>query len=230
MGIFDRVGLPERPEPTPIKTVQSGIKTAGIGDKTALNDRLNDPANWKGTDDDNWLMRWRIYIKHWFAFSNKSPQGITASFLFFPLMWFFPLTVWFTGFSWWYLFPIAIIPVARKWRKKPKVIWGRKWGGYWRWEHTGDLADDFTATDDARIHDVDESDYYLSRIQPWCRASIIIFWPLCIVGHFYQDRFDVGTVGGPKPEEKAEIYFYRGWHFDKDLIFWGDGAAGPNFK
>ena len=74
----------------------------GIADRTALPARLLDPANWKGTDDDNRWMRWRIKVKHWFAFSSLSPKGLAWSFVILPLYW---INI-----------PIFIIPVARKWR------------------------------------------------------------------------------------------------------------------
>jgi hypothetical protein len=202
----------------------------GIGDKTALSARLNDPATWKGTDDDVWYMRWRIRIKAWFAFSHRSPEGIAFSFVFFPLTYLMPFTIWFTGWSWWYLFPSIVIPVTRKWRMKPKVLWGKKWGGYWRWESVGNLPDGSTATDDPRNFDSMETDFYLSRIQPWTRGAIIIFWPLCGVVHFFPKKEDVGTPDRLMHRRESEWYFYRGWHFDDDLTFWGDGAAGPNFK
>lgn len=184
----------------------------GIFDKTALTDRLNDPDNWKGTDDDTPLMRWRIRIKHWFAFSNRSEKGITASFVFFPFLWVFPFTIWFTGWSWWYLFPIAIIPVARKWRKKPKVLWAKKWGGMWRWESLGDAPEQWTTENNPKNFDMIDGDLYFSRVQNKTDACIAIIWPLLVVVHW------------------KKIFFYRGWHFDDDLIYWGDGAGGPNIK
>jgi hypothetical protein len=41
---------------------------------SALPERLQDPANWKGTDDDNWLMRWRLSRKGWFAYGPRATQ------------------------------------------------------------------------------------------------------------------------------------------------------------
>lgn len=202
----------------------------GILDSTALDNRLNDPANWKGTDDDTWLMRWRIKIKAWFAFSSRSPKGLAFSFVFFPLIYLAPFTIWFTGRSWWYLLPVAIIPVFRKWRLTPKILWAKKWGGYWRWEDSGDGPDIRTHVDDPHQLDV-PAGYYLSRIQEWSRASVILFWPFCLVVHVFPYREDVGDpVSGRDPKQDAEIFFYRGWHYDDDCTFWGDGAAGPNFK
>lgn len=205
------------------------IQKSGIGDKTALTDRLNDPNNWIGTDDDNPWMRWRIKIKAWFAFSDKSPQGLGASFVFFPFTYLFPFTVWFTGLSWWYLFPIAVIPVARKWRSTPKILWAKKWGGYWRWEHVGNDSDESTARDNPKESSMPPG-FYISRIQPWTRACVILFWPFCVVAWFYPNKEGMGTPYGVSAIKDSEIGFYRGWHYDDDGIFWGDGAGGPNFK
>lgn len=220
----------------------------GILDRSSLNDRLNNPDNWKGTDDDVWYMRWCLKIKCWFAFSNRSPEGIAFSFVIFPFMYLFPFTVWFTGWSWWYLLPVAIIPVMRKWRVKPKILWAWKWGGFWRWETASEMRDGLLYVVGTNISLTNDHDgfssqpdptqslinfddaMYLSRIQPWSRMSMILFWPLCVAVTFFPHERNVGTPYGLKHQENSEIYFYRGWHFDDDLVFWGDGGAGPHFK
>lgn len=40
--------------------------------KDALPERLQDPKNWIGTDDDVWYMRWRIPLKGLFAYGPRS--------------------------------------------------------------------------------------------------------------------------------------------------------------
>lgn len=42
--------------------------------KSALPERLQDPANWKGTDDDVWYMRWRIPLKGLFAYGPRATE------------------------------------------------------------------------------------------------------------------------------------------------------------
>lgn len=201
------LGPRETSLPEPSHGGSSGVISArGIGDQTPLNDRLNDPSNWKGTDDDVWYMRWRIAIKSWFAFSNKSPEGLAWSLVLFPGTYLLPFTIWFTGWSWWYLFPIAVIPVTRKWRDRPKVILSFKWGGQYRWESMGDEPDVETNTIiGGKLH----PNHYFSRIQDRCKGLVAVVWPLCFFFHW------------------GKIFLYRGWHFDDDLIFWGDGGAGP---
>lgn len=39
----------------------------------ALPEHINEPSEWKNTDDDKvWWMRWRLKIKGWFAYSYRS--------------------------------------------------------------------------------------------------------------------------------------------------------------
>jgi hypothetical protein len=38
----------------------------------ALPEHIDEPGEWAGTDDDTWLMRWRLKIKGWFAYSYRS--------------------------------------------------------------------------------------------------------------------------------------------------------------
>ena len=106
----------------------------GLLSKCALNEDTDDPSDWVGTDDDVWYLRWRIKVKHWFTFANRCPKGIDLSIVFFPLLYVFPFTVWFTGLTWWYLFPLLILPVTRKWRKYPKTLFAIRGKGHWRWE------------------------------------------------------------------------------------------------
>lgn len=208
------------------------IHAAGIGDKTSLTERLNDPANWIGTDDDNVWMRWRIKIKSWFAFSNRSPNGIAFSFAFLPLMWLFPFTIWFTGWSWWYLFPIMIIPVTRKWRMMPMVLLAVRGKGVWRFEdnqHQFGGAHNYNLLVLRRPEDNGRWNY-LSRIQPWCRWHVALHWALLISLHWFWKAEDVLPVMTNQDTDGKVISLYRGWHYDADKTFWGDGAAAGNFK
>jgi len=40
----------------------------------ALPVHLQDSDAWKGTDDDNWLMRWRLKCKGWFAYGPRASK------------------------------------------------------------------------------------------------------------------------------------------------------------
>lgn len=211
----------------------------GIFDKTPLPAHIDEPHEWKGTDDDQvWWMRWRLYVKHWFAFSFRSPRGISASFVFLPLLYVFPFTVWFTGWSWWYLFPLGVIPVARRWRRVPTVVLAIKGRGAWRMEVAGSAPADAPLTEPTilffpRLETSAASllaPLYLSRIQYWCRWHVALHWPLVITGHWYFKAQDVLPAGDRGDRDGKVFSFYRGWHFDADLVYWGDGAGAGNFK
>lgn len=194
--------------------------------RCALNEDTDDPTDWKGSDDDNWLMRWRIKYKHWFAFANRCPRGLTWTTVFFPGLFLLPFTIWFTGFSWWYLFPVIIIPVQRKWRLLPKTLLALRGPGVWRFENTNSTS--ITPGEDLTLL---KEGYYLSRIQRWCRWHIQISWPLFVAGHFYWKAEDVPTPVDEHDTDGEIVNVYRGWHRDEDEIFWGDGGfAGTCWK
>lgn len=207
--------------------------------KCALNKDTDSPDDWVGSDDDNWLMRWRIKKKHWFAFANRCPKGLTCTIIFFPLLYLVPLLVWFTGWSWWYLWPIGVMPVARKWRLLPTVLFAVKGGGPWRIENTDSTI--ITSLDGMpnpmffpRLETSAASvmtPFYLSRIQLFCRWHFAISWPFLIQGHFYFRSKDVEKPSGPHEDKDGKVFsFYRGWHRDEDEIYWGDGGGAGNFK
>ena len=205
--------------------------------KCALNQDTDEPSDWVGTDDDNWLMRWRIKKKHWFAFANRCPTGLTWTFVFLPGLYLMPLTIWFTGWSWWYLFPIAVLPVARKWRLLPTTVWAIKGKGPWRLESTDSkyiiaMQDEsfvfFPRWETSAASII--TPFYLSRIQRWARWHIAIQWPFLIQGHFYK-RAEYVPTATDSPDVDGKVFsFYRGWHRDEDEIYWGDGAGAGNFK
>lgn len=188
----------------------------GLFDRTSLPPRLLDPANWKGTDDDTWWMRWRIKRKHWFAFSDLSPKGLALSFVMFPLIWF--------------TIPLLIIPVLRKWRSIPIVLFGVKSDeGSWRFEKNK-AEDKWDNRTTPREFLKENPGYYLSRIQPWTRAHFALHWPLMISWNVYWRESDVQKPGEKKDVDGKVFSGYKGFHYDRDGIFWGDGAAAGNFK
>lgn len=189
----------------------------------ALNKDTDEPSDWKGTDDDVWYMRWRIYCKGLFAFANRCPSGVTISVVFFPGFYLLPFTIWFTGWSWWYLFPFVIIPVARKWRLMPKVLFALKGKGEWRLENTDSTS--IISSPKLRV-----DGYYLSRIQLWSRWHFAFSWPFLFQFHWYWKAVDVLAPNENKNVDGKYFGGYRGWHRDEDEIFWGDGSALGNPK
>jgi len=205
--------------------------------KCALNQDTDDPSDWVGTDDDNWLMRWRIKKKHWFAFANRCPPGLTWTIVFLPGLYLFPFLVWFTGWSWWYLFPIAVIPVARKWRLLPTTVVAIKSGGPWRLENTDSKYIIAMETSNFVFMPRWETSaasvitpFYLSRIQKLCRWHVAIQWPFLIQFHWYWKEKDVPLLNDNPDVDGKYFGGYRGWHRDEDEIYWGDGAALGNPK
>jgi hypothetical protein len=205
--------------------------------KCALNKDTDSPDDWKGTDDDVWYMRWRIPLKYLFAFANRCPKGITISIVFLPGLYLLPFTIWFTGWSWWYLFPLMVIPVARKWRLMPKTIFAIRGDGRWRFESTDSKsiipADDNTNRTILFFPDlkINGTDYYLSRVQRWTRWHFQLQWPLLYAAHFYFKEANVPTSTQEHDTDGQLLNAYRGWHRDEDEIFWGDGGfAGTGWK
>lgn len=197
--------------------------------KCALNSDTDSPDDWAGKDVDVWYARWKIKVRHWFAFSNRCPRGITCTFVFFPFLYLFPFTVWLTGWSWWYLFPILVLPVAKKWRLMPKTIFAIRGGGTWRYENTdstkiipGNTNKPSFLCPDRFVFKGEE--FYLSRIQRWCRWSFHIAWPLFVGGHLYFRDKDVPRPDFEHDTDHQLLFAYRGYHRDEDVIFWGDGG------
>jgi hypothetical protein len=197
----------------------------GLLSSQVLTPHQNDPASWKGTDDDKvWWMRWRLYVKHWFAFATPRlcPQGFDVSIVFFPLLYIAPVTMAFTGLSWWYLFPIGFLPVCRVWRQTPKVLFAMRGDGLWRFEEsfTGDEST-FRLLESGLTY----RNNYLSRAQYYCRWHIAIHWPLLVVVHYYPKQSDVLKPNVPREVSPETFWtFQRGWPRDADGIYWGDGG------
>ena len=201
--------------------------------KCALPENLDEASEWKGTDDDVWYMRWRLHVKGWFAFSNRCPKGITGTLIFFPGLYVLPISIWFTGWSWWYLWPAILIPVSRQWRKMPTVIFAAKGKGPWRIESSdGEMDAPLEFPDKKfifypRIETSAASTmvaFYLSRVQYWTRWHVQVSWPFLIAFHFYFKASDVPPAGQRVNTDGKLVYWYRGWHRDGDFIFWGDGG------
>lgn len=194
----------------------------GLFDKSALPEHLDEPGEWKGTDDDqSWFFRWRLYVKEWFAFGPRSPVGVALAIFPPPLLF-----AWLVGrhfgmaWSWWFLWPI--FPVARKWRPKPFVIFGFCGKGNWRLERT--TGGEASAPQQSMIWWDLEGVYYLSRVQYWTRWHVALQWPFCLQWHFYPKAKDVPMVM-TRADTDGKLWFgYGGSHYDNDRIFWWPSA------
>ena len=207
--------------------------------KCALTEHIDEPKEWKNTDDDNFWMRWRLHCKGLFAFSHRCERGITWSIVFLPLTYLLPFTIWLTGWSWWYLFPVAMIPVSHQWREFPILLIGYFGKGFIRYESTNGKAE-FAENSEFILNEknMQIEDHatgllipvYISRIQLWCRWHIALHWPFLLTGHFYWKEADVLPEMSKENRDGKMMNGYRGYHRDADGIFWGDGASAGHFK
>lgn len=210
----------------------------GLLSRCALHSEIDDPAEWKGTDDDVWYMRWRLYVKHWFAFANRCPQGLDLTLVFFPGLFLLPFTIWFTGWSWWYLFPVGVLSVCRKWRLLPTTVFAIRGPGLWRLENSNSSTIvSLNATRVLFFPRLETSymsvmtPFYLSRVQRWTRWHVRLDWPFFLSAHWYFKASDVPTPTNEHDTDGLLINGYRGWHRDEDEIFWGDsGFVGGVWK
>lgn len=194
--------------------------------RCALPEKLDEPEEWKGTDWDNWFQRPLLKIKHWFAFGPRCPQGLTFALIFFPFVFFFPVKI-LLGMAlpifqslWWYLVPILPIPVLKKWRETPIVLFAIRGPGAWRWEHSDGSHPDFGS--DLKMLIWKETDsFYLSVIQYWCKWSFVLEWPLSIRFHWYINE-QYKKPFGERPTD-AKVVFFRHWaRRDSDVVYWFD--------
>jgi len=211
MGIFDRSGLPPH-----------------LNDQEEIDKAFPDDSQFGG-----WFGRlykwWSKTTKSWEAFSWRSPKGIAFAYILFPGFYLLPFLVWFTGWSWWYLFPIGVIPVARQWRKVPKILFAIKGDGVWRFEADG-KPDLWSHLDDPKEYLKEHPDYYLSRMQLWSDWHIAIQWPIFFSYHIY-DIPDTAIKPGKKENRDGEITTaYAGAKRDTDCFWFVSFFAGENFK
>lgn len=174
--------------------------------KSALSDRLNDPENWKDTDDDNWLMRWRIPLKGLFAYGPRA-------------------TEWWAKWREW---PITLFAVCGKggFRVETET---------WERDSSQDciyaeriLFNEKTLYVETPTTYPDLICYskgYLSRVQYYSRWHFAIQWPFLIQFHFYFKASDVPEYGKPRPPLKNKLFFfYLGAHRDGDKVYWWPSA------
>lgn len=117
-----------------------------------------------------------------------------------------------------------------KWREIPKLLFLFRGKGFERWENTdgtsifrNPLSLDYYLSLD---------DYYLSRLQPWCRWHISLQWPLFFNFHvFYRQK---NVVKFPTYKSSFGITkmftFGIGFKRDGDKVYWLTANAGGNFE
>lgn len=129
--------------------------------------------------------------------------------------------VWYTRWvkyvkGWFAVGPRSAYAWAR-WRKTPITLFAIK--GFGRWRMENDLSE--IAIFDR--HRCDSwPDWYLSRVQYWCRWHFAVQWPLQITFHRYWNATDVPTYPD-RPKDmsmKKMIFAYGPTHRDTDLVYW----------
>jgi hypothetical protein len=172
--------------------------------KSALPERLQDPANWAGTDDDIWYMRWRIYVKGWFAYGPRATQRWAK----------------------WREFPKTLFAVRSKqgiFRVETET-WERDSSWDCKWDFNWLFNSNLWAYRD-KVDLVEYSQGYLSRIQYYTRWSFQIQWPLTIAFHYYFRAKDVPVHGQLRPNLDKKLFFaYVGVHRDGDKVYWFPSA------
>jgi hypothetical protein len=173
--------------------------------KSALSERLQDPANWAGTDDDVWYMQWRIKLKWLFAYGPRA-------------------TEWYAK---WREFPKTLFAV----RSNQGIFrietegWERDSSWDCAWDINCLFNTDLYAYRELYAPVIELTQGYLSRIQYYTRWSFQIQWPLMIAFHCYFRAKDVPVYGQPRPNLDNKLFFaYIGAHRDGDKVYWFPSA------
>lgn len=180
--------------------------------KSALPERLQDPAAWKGTDDDNKWMRWRIPLKGLFAYGPRAKE-------------------WWAK---WREYPKTLFAI----RSKQGLFRAESEG--WEQDSAWDSVSSATKFVDTDIFVTGISPQglqfiqqgYLSRVQYYTRWHIQLQWPFMFAVHFYTRAADVPIQGLPRPDTDGKLwFFYFGAHRDADKVYWFPSAyLGRNWK
>lgn len=173
---------------------------------SALPKRLQNPDTWKGTDDDNLWMRWRIPLKGLFAYGPRA-------------------TEWWAK---WREFPITLFAIRSK-----QGTFRVESEGWERDTAIEDRCDETLLMNDGwfvvrvNVHpDIELYQRgYLSRVQYYTRWSFQIQWPFMIAFHWYWKAADVPVYGQPRPDTDGKLIFgYFGAHRDADKVYWFPSA------
>jgi len=118
-----------------------------------------------------------------------------------------------------------------KWRELPKLLYVASGKGSLRWENTNGtkIVSSYTLLD-SEFENADE--YYLSRIQPWCRWGIVLQWPLFFNCWFIYRKQDVVSPPRYKSAFGITRMFTGGIGFkrDADKVYWLTANLGGNFE
>jgi hypothetical protein len=124
-----------------------------------------------------------------------------------------------------------------KWREIPKLLFVLKGRGLLRYENTdgtktlSSAVPIYQCSKICTFHFI-ECEYYLSRIQPWCRWHVSLQWPLYLNFHVIYSKKNV--VKYPIYQSKFAICklltFGIGFKRDADKVYWLTANAGGNFE
>jgi len=118
-----------------------------------------------------------------------------------------------------------------KWRDLPLTVFAARGKGTWRLENTDGTDTDVEGCCKVKWLQTDP-DFYLSRIQPWCRWHIALQWPLYLQFHWiyrqknvvkyltYQSEFGICKL----------LTLGIGFKRDSDKVYWVTCNLGGNFE
>lgn len=160
--------------------------------------------DWKGTDNDNWLMRLKKKVQYLVAAGPNVPSGFWK--------WReMPLTVFAmrSQYGW---FRLENTDGSKVGPRSTTII---------------------TLNQDLFVNGmIDPDDAYISRIQPWCRWGIVLQWPLFFNCWFIYRKRDV--VSPPRYKSafgiKKMATFGIGFKRDGDKVYWLTMNGGGNFE
>lgn len=118
----------------------------------------------------------------------------------------------------WFCFSYRCTGLA-KWRKYPKILFGIKGKGPWRYENGDPESFGVVSASEVLINST-PINAYLSRVQYYTRWHFAIQWPLMVSFHFYFKASSVPIEGQPMPDTDNKLFYFYWNHFDADLVYW----------
>lgn len=105
-----------------------------------------------------------------------------------------------------------------RWREMPIVLFALFGKGDSRWETSGGELK--VRSPNVPILWFRPWNFYLSRIQYWCRWHVQLQWPLFFSCHFYWKAKSVPPYTSDTDTDGKLFYFYIGAHRDADKVYW----------